>query len=51
MADLQRIDIGIAMCHFELSAMELGLQGQWVLADPGLQALPELTEYIVSWIG
>jgi hypothetical protein len=51
MADLQRADLGIAMCHFELSAKELGLQGQWALADPGLPALPELTEYTVSWIG
>jgi hypothetical protein len=51
MADLQRADLGIAMCHFELSAKELGLQGQWVISDPGLQVLPELTEYTVSWMG
>jgi hypothetical protein len=51
MSDLQRIDMGITMCHFELSAKELGLQGQWALSDPGLPALPELTEYTVSWMG
>jgi hypothetical protein len=27
--DLQRNDIGIAKCHFELSAKELGLKGKW----------------------
>jgi nitroreductase len=47
--DLQRVDMGIAMCHFELAARELGLAGQWGVADPRL-ALPDaLTEYIVSW--
>ncbi len=47
--DLQRVDIGIAMCHFELSARELQLSGYWQIADPGL-ALPQGTEYILSWI-
>ncbi|MGB7595677.1 MAG: nitroreductase family protein [Erysipelotrichaceae bacterium] len=27
--DLQKNDVGIAMCHFELSALELGLKGNW----------------------
>ncbi len=35
-ADLQRVDLGIAMCHFELVAREAGLDGGWVVADPGL---------------
>ena len=34
-ADLQRVDMGIAMCHFELSANEAGHNGQWTIADPG----------------
>ena len=29
-ADLQRVDIGVAMCHFELTAREQGLAGEWV---------------------
>jgi len=49
LADLQRTDMGIAMCHFELSAHELGLQGKWEITDPGITSLPELTEYTVSW--
>jgi nitroreductase len=48
-ADMQRLDMGIAMCHFDLTAKELGLAGRWEVRDPGL-ALPELTEYTVSWI-
>jgi len=49
LADLQRVDMGIAMCHFELTASELGLKGSWVLNDPQIQ-MPEGTEYIVTWI-
>ena len=50
-ADMQRIDMGIAMCHFELAANELGLQGRWALAEPSIQKPDELTEYTASWIG
>ena len=46
--DLQRADMGIAMCHFELSAKELGLKGSWVVEDPALP-LPDKTEYVVTW--
>jgi nitroreductase len=49
LADLQRVDMGIAMCHFELTAHELGLPGSWVIDEPKL-ALPVGTEYTVSWI-
>jgi hypothetical protein len=49
LADLQRVDMGIAMCHFELAARELDLQGSWVIDEPQL-AMPEGTEYTVSWI-
>ena len=34
LADLQRVDLGIALCHFELAARELGLAGEWVLDEP-----------------
>ncbi len=49
-ADMQRLDMGIAMCHFELSAKELGLEGKWVVAEPGIRTLGELTLYTVSWM-
>lgn len=50
-ADLQRLDMGIAMCHFELTAAELGLLGRWTVAEPALAKPDALTEYIVSWTG
>jgi nitroreductase len=48
--DLQRVDMGIAMCHFELTAIELGLPGGWDINNPGLPVPDELTEYTVSWV-
>ncbi len=45
---LQNVDMGIAMCHFELSARELGLMGDWSVKDP--QTKKDGMEYIVSWI-
>lgn len=50
MNDVQRVDMGIAMCHFALTAVETGLAGSWALKDPGLPAPDPLTEYVVSWI-
>jgi hypothetical protein len=44
---MQNIDMGIAMCHFELSARELGLDGGWSVRDPGIPSGNR--EYIVSW--
>jgi nitroreductase len=48
-ADIQRLDLGIAMCHFELTARQSGLQGTWKVEDPGIEKPDELTEYTVSW--
>jgi hypothetical protein len=48
--DLQRVDLGIAMCHWALSAAELDLPGGWERAQPEI-ALPDgRTEYIASWV-
>jgi hypothetical protein len=49
LADLQRVDMGIAMCHFELAANELGMKGVWTFDDPGI-VIPRGAEYTVSWI-
>jgi hypothetical protein len=49
-ADMQRIDMGIAMCHFELTAMELGLQGQWILSEPSPVKPKATREYTASWV-
>jgi nitroreductase len=48
--DLQRIDLGIAMCHFQLSAQELGLSGEWRNEEPVLPGTPGNYEFIVSFM-
>ncbi|MEW6333101.1 MAG: nitroreductase family protein [Thermodesulfobacteriota bacterium] len=45
--ELQNVDMGIAMCHFELSAKELGLKGGWSAEDPCIT--PAGLEYVASW--
>jgi hypothetical protein len=49
-ADMQRIDLGIAMAHFETAAAEAGLVGTWQISDPGLPLPGNLTEYAVTWV-
>lgn len=48
--DMQRIDIGIAMCHFELACRELGIEGGWSVDNPGLAVQSERTEYVASYL-
>jgi len=50
-ADLQRIDMGIAMCHFDLTLREQGTDGRWVVEDPGIAAGQEPLEYTSTWVG
>jgi hypothetical protein len=49
--DLQRLDMGIALCHFTLAAAELGLPGSWRIAEPprAAGALPPRASYVASW--
>ena len=47
--DMQRIDLGIAICHFHLSAMELGLPGHLVRKCPEME-IPNGLAYVASWI-
>ena len=49
-ADLQRIDLGIAMAHFEQTANDISLTGKWFIQDPGLALPDSQTEYNISWI-
>ena len=47
--DMQKIDMGIALCHFALAAREDGLTVQFSLSDPGLPTESD-TEYIASYL-
>lgn len=48
--DIQKIDMGIAMCHFECMANELGLKGRWEMNTPVLDNAPKGWEHIITWI-
>ena len=45
--DLQKIDVGIALCHFVMGLEEKGKQALVEIADPGMQ-IPGDAEYVVS---
>ena len=45
--DMQKIDMGIALCHFDLAAKEAGLAPRFVQSDPGFAA--EGLEYIATY--
>lgn len=46
--DIQRLDIGIAGCHFDLASEDMGIKGQFFTAE----ALPEAKGliYVFSWM-
>ena len=46
--DMQKIDMGIALCHFDLIAKESGMSVSFEIADPGIQ-MPEGLSYIASY--
>jgi len=47
--DMQKIDLGIALCHFALSAKEKNLNTEFVISDPGIATGTD-TEYIASYL-
>jgi nitroreductase len=53
--NLQYIDLGIALSHFELSVLELGIKGEWEevdgISDNKKYKIPPNIEYVVSWSG
>ena len=46
--DMQKIDMGIALCHFALTAKEIGLELSFVQSDPMLKQDPDM-EYIATY--
>jgi Putative TM nitroreductase len=48
--DLQKVDMGIAMAHFQLSSESLNLSGNWITKPLStFKDIPQNSEYIVSW--
>ena len=47
--DIQKVDLGIALCHFEIAAQEAGVSGAFAESDPGIEA-PDRTEYVITYM-
>lgn len=47
--DMQILDMGIAMCQFDLACQAINVEGQWIKEDPKIGLPNEQMEYIVSW--
>lgn len=49
--NIQKIDMGIAMCHFEMTLLEAGINGHWEYEYyRQFSAQDDKMEYIISWI-
>ena len=48
-ADIQKVDLGIAICHFEITAIEQGLRGQLTQSNPGIVPPNDNIEYIATY--
>jgi hypothetical protein len=47
-SEFDAVDIGIALCHFEQSCIELGIAGQYEFVNTKLRS--SKFEYVISWI-
>ena len=48
LGDIQKVDVGIALCHFDLVMEENGSSGRFLFEKPQIAA-PENVHYIVSY--
>ena len=48
LGDIQKVDIGIALAHFDMTMEENGIEGTYSFSDPGIEA-PENVLYIVTY--
>lgn len=48
--DNHRIDMGIAMCHFDLTCKEYGIKGKFISSNPELPSTPTDLKYTITWI-
>ena len=45
--EMNKIDLGIAMCHFDLTVKENGINGEFKFTDPKIDTK---YKYVISWI-
>lgn len=50
-SDIQRIDMGIAMAHFDMALREAGIKGAWHREETAAVPRHAGWEYIASWTG
>ncbi len=48
LGDIQKVDVGIALAHFDLTMQEEGHKGRFTETDPGI-TLPENVQYIITY--
>ena len=48
LGDIQKVDVGIALAHFDMTLEEEGVRGTYSFSDLGIAA-PENTQYIVTY--
>ena len=48
LGDIQQVDVGIFLAHFDLALQEAGIHGRFLEADPGLPC-PENFRYLISY--
>ncbi|GKX67307.1 nitroreductase family protein [Inconstantimicrobium mannanitabidum] len=48
--DIQRIDMGIGLCHFHLSVIEKDLKGEFKKLSPVVNNIPSNAHYTISWV-
>lgn len=48
LGDIQKVDMGIALAHFDLARKEAGVAGAFATSDPGI-ATPDGVEYITTF--
>lgn len=49
LSDLQKMDMGIAMSHFELTTAGAGLKGEWLYIDSKAALSKRNFDYSISW--
>ncbi|PRR83863.1 nitroreductase family protein [Clostridium vincentii] len=45
-----KMDMGIAMCHFDLSCIEFGIKGKFIKTNTELKVESDDYKYVISWI-
>ena len=48
LGDIQKVDLGIALAHFDLTLQETRVNGCFVTRDPGFE-IEDMMEYIITY--